>query len=401
MLIERRDSLASATGTAQPRRKRRPVAWIAGGVLAAAAAAALAYHLAFGEAQPSYRTAVVTLGDIETTVTALGKLQPKDYVDVGTQISGQLERLHVEIGDVVEQGALLAEIDPTVYEAKVRADHAQLEALNAKVLEQTATLELARSTDARNRRLFEARAVSAEEMEASAAALKVAEAQLRSLRAQIAEARSQLDEDEANLSYTKIYAPIAGTVVSQSAVEGQTLNANQTAPVIVRIANLATMTVWAQVAEADVVRVGPGMPVYFTTLGQPDRRWGGTARQVLPTPEIVNDVVLYNVLVDVANPDGMLMTEMTAHAFFVLGAARNVPIVPMAALTPVEGAEPGAYVAEVMTEHGIERREVRIGLSNRTAAEVVSGLEAGDRVVTGVVQPGNERGGGSMSRMRL
>ncbi len=111
--------------------------------------------------------------------------------------------------------------------------------------------------------------------------------------------------------------------------------------------------------------------------------------------------MLYNVLVDVANPDGMLMTEMTAHAFFVLGAARNVPIVPMAALTPVEGAEPGAYVAEVMTEHGIERREVRIGLSNRTAAEVVSGLEAGDRVVTGVVQAGNERGGGSMSRMRL
>ncbi|GIK99453.1 MAG: secretion protein HlyD [Alphaproteobacteria bacterium] len=402
MLIERKERLASEAGIVLPRRKRRPLAWIAGTVLAAAVAAAVGYHLAFGEAPPSYRTAVVALGDIETTVTALGKLQPKEYVDVGTQISGQLERLHVEIGDVVEQGALLAEIDPTVYEAKVRADLAQLEALEAKVAEQTATLELARSTDARNRRLYEARAVSAEEMEASAAALKVAEAQLGSLRAQIAEAQSQLDEDEANLSYTKIYAPIAGTVVSQSAVEGQTLNANQTAPVIVRVANLATMTVWAQVAEADVVRVKPGMPVYFTTLGQPDRRWEGTARQVLPTPEIVNDVVLYDVLVDVANPDGTLMTEMTAHVFFVLGAARGVPIVPMAALKPAPDAAPGTYVAEVMTGRGIvEQREVRIGLSNRTAAEVVSGLEAGDRVVTGIAQPADERGGGSMARMRL
>lgn len=397
MLMEAKDRLMPDAGDLSPRlepakgptietrpspRRRRKV-WIGPVAVLAAAAAALVWQT-LGEAPPVYRTAEVVIGDIETTVTALGKLQPKEYVDVGTQISGQLEKLHVEIGDVVEQGALLAEIDPTVYEARVRADQAQIAALNAQIAEQLATLELARSTEARNRRLYEARAVSKEELETSVANLKVAEAKLRSLQAQIEQAQSQLDGDVANLNYTKIYAPIAGTVVSQSAVEGQTLNANQTAPVIVRIANLETMTVWAQVAEADVVRVKPGMPVYFTTLGQPDRRWEGTVRQILPTPEVVNDVVLYDVLIDVANEDGTLMTEMTAQVFFVLGAARDVPLVPVAALKPAPAGAAGTHTVQVMTPRGIETREVTIGLANRILAEVVSGLAVGERVVTGI-----------------
>ncbi|HBG32027.1 MAG TPA: efflux RND transporter periplasmic adaptor subunit, partial [Gammaproteobacteria bacterium] len=131
--------------------------------------------------------------------------------------------------------------------------------------------------------------------------LRVAEARAASLKAQIEEARSTLAGDEANLGYTKIYAPMDGTVASQTAREGQTLNANQTAPVILQIADLGTMTVRAQVAEADVPRVQPGMDVSFTTLGSLNRRWQAVVRQILPTPEVINDVVLYNVLADVDN----------------------------------------------------------------------------------------------------
>lgn len=379
------DGAVDAAGSAPPRRRGW---WLIGALVVLAGAGALGYPLLLGEAPPSYRTATVMQGDLETTVTALGNLQPKEYVDVGAQISGQLERLHVEIGDVVENGALLAEIDSTVYQAKVRADQASLDDLNAQLAQQQAELELARSQAARNERLLAARAVSQEEVDVTAAAFKVAKAKLVSLQAQIAQAQSQLDEDVANLGYTKIYAPMAGTVVSKDAVEGQTLNTNQTTPTIVRIANLSTMTLWAEVAEADVVKVRRGMPVYFSTLGLPDRRWEGTVRQVLPTPEILNDVVLYDVLVDVANDDGALMTDMTAQVFFVLGAARDVPLVPMAALKPLAGEAEGTYAVDVLTDAGLVTRTVRTGLANRSVAEIVSGLSVGERVVTGVAEPG-------------
>lgn len=379
------DGAVDAAGSA-PRRRRGW--WLIGALVVVAGAGALGYPLLLGEAPPSYRTATVMQGDLETTVTALGNLQPKEYVDVGAQISGQLERLHVEIGDVVENGALLAEIDSTVYQAKVRADQASLDDLNAQLAQQQAELELARSQAARNERLLAARAVSQEEVDVTAAAFKVAKAKLVSLQAQIAQAQSQLDEDVANLGYTKIYAPMAGTVVSKDAVEGQTLNTNQTTPTIVRIANLSTMTLWAEVAEADVVKVRRGMPVYFSTLGLPDRRWEGTVRQVLPTPEILNDVVLYDVLVDVANDDGALMTDMTAQVFFVLGAARDVPLAPMAALKPLAGEAEGTYAVDVLTDAGLVTRTVRTGLANRSVAEIVSGLSVGERVVTGVAEPG-------------
>src|SRR5262249_38684281 len=119
-----------------------------------------------------------------------------------------------------------------------------------------------------------------------------------------------------NLSYTKIYAPMSSTVVAQSAKQGQTLNANQQAPVGVRIADLSTMTVQAQVSEADVASLRPGMPVYFTTLGDATKRWRSTLRQINPPPETVNNVVLYDALFDVDNRDGGLMTQMTAQVFF-------------------------------------------------------------------------------------
>ncbi len=283
-------------------------------------------------AAAGYATAVVKNGDIEDTVTAQGKLEPKEYVDVGAQVSGQLKKIHVEIGDVVKEGDLIAEIDPQIYESRVQADEARLKTLGSQHDEQQAQVMQAQQKFERNRTLIKAKAVSEEIAQDSETALKIAQAQLAALQAQIEEAQSTLEGDKANLGYTRIYAPMSGTVVQRTAREGQTLNASQSAPTLVQLADLDTMTVRAQVAEADIMRLKPDTPIYFTTLGSKERRWEGKVRQILPSPETVNDVVLYNVLVDVDNKDRQLMTGMSTQMFFVLGQAKSVPVIPVAAL---------------------------------------------------------------------
>lgn len=365
-------------------------------VLLAAASGATWYWLHPGQAAAPPPTAAVTRGDLEQAITSLGTLQPKDYVDVGVQVSGQLTVIHVDYGSEVKQGDLLAEIDPKVYQARVDSDEAELRILEAQLAQKQAQLELARQQDARNQKLWKAKAVSEDQLQSGIAALAVAEAELKALEAQLEQARSGLDADRANLEYTKIYAPMDGTVVDITAKQGQTLNANQSAPIVLRIADLDTMTVWAEVVEADVVRIKPGMPVHFSTLGLPDRRWEGRVRQILPTPEVVNDVVLYKVLIDVANPDHVLMTEMSAQVFFVQAAAKDVVLVPLAALEPAGEVEAKGipYRVQLLTPQGSESRLIHVGLTDRTRAEVLDGLEAGDRVLLPVAASTQRSGGG-------
>lgn len=227
---------------------------------------------------PAASYASMTKGDIENIVTSQGTLEPKEYVDVGAQVSGQLEKLYVEIGDQVKVGDQIAEIDAQVFESQVAGDEARLKTMQAQKLQTEAEIRQAEQKLARNKKLIDTKAISEEVYEDSLTALDILKAQLMSLEAQIEEAQSTLDGNKANLAYTKIYAPMSGTVVSLSAKEGQTLNANQTTPVIVQIANLDIMTVKAQVAEADINKINQGMPVYFTTLGSQDRKWQGKAR---------------------------------------------------------------------------------------------------------------------------
>ena len=260
-------------------------------------------------------TAVAARGNLEDTVTATGTLQPKDYVDVGTQVSGQLKQLHVDVGAVVKKGQLLAEIDPSVYQAKVDGDRAQLLNQQAQLADKQAQLALAELQLARQQNMVREDATTAEALQSAEATRKSALAQQDSRKAD-------------PVCCIKIYAPIAGTVVSQAAKQGQTLNANQQAPIVMRIADLSTMTVQAQVSEADVPKLHVGMDVYFTTLGGNNRRFYGKLRQIPPTPTVVNNVVLYDALFDVANTDQTLMTQMTAQVFFVTASANDAVLVP-------------------------------------------------------------------------
>jgi macrolide-specific efflux system membrane fusion protein len=370
-------------------------------------------------------TAVVTRGNLEDTVTATGTLQPKDYVDVGTQVSGQLKALLVDIGAVVKKGQMLAEIDPSVYQAKVDGDQAQLLNQQAQLADKQAQLALADLQLTRQQNLTREDATTADALQSAEATRKSALAQHDSIKAQIEQTRSILRGDEASLGYTKIYAPMAGTVVSQAAKQGQTLNANQQAPIIMRIADLSTMTVEAQVSEADVPKLHVGMDVYFTTLGGDNRRFYGKLRQIPPTPTVVNNVVLYDALFDVANPDQILMTQMTAQVFFITSSAKDAVLVPLTALRPVavesppggprvsaagaaqvpgaarssgapraSGADPRsqfasgrALVSVVGADGKAAEREVKVGVMNRVSAQILSGLEPGEKVVIGTRAP--------------
>ncbi len=332
-----------------------------------------------------YTLTAVSQGDIEETVIAQGTLEPKEFVNVGAQVSGQLTKLYVQVGEDVSASQLIAEIDPRVYESRLEETQAQVKALRAQ-------LDLAKQQHARNAQLVEAQAVSKDAFETTLANMK-------NLEAQIEQATSQLNEAKTNLGYTKIYAPIAGTVVSQTTKVGQTLNANQTAPTVVEVANLDTMTVRAQVAEADVGKVTPNMPVYFTTLGS-DTRWQTVVGQVIPSPEVVNDVVLYNVLADIANTDRSLMTGMSTQMNFVVGEAKGAVLVPVTALGKKRGrvATGTKYEIFVPEREGSETmvsKTIVVGLMNRSMAEVKSGLKVGDTVaVPTATSSGSSSSGG-------
>lgn len=284
-----------------------------------------------------YQIAEIERGDLEDLVTATGTVQPLEYVDVGAQVSGQLKKLHVEVGSIVKEGDLLAEIDPTVLRATVDARRAGLRNLIASKKNQQAQLELAQIQAQRQRNLFAEDATTKDALQTAETTLKSAQAQVEALQAQIEQTESTLRADEANLNYAKIFAPMSGTVVSVTARQGQTLNANQSAPTILRVADLSTMTVQTQVSEAEVGKLRKDMDVYFTTLGSQGRRWYGKLRKLEPTPTVTNNVVLYNALFDVPNRNQALLPNMTTQVFFIAATAKDALLVPTAAVTLTRG----------------------------------------------------------------
>ncbi|CRM95522.1 efflux RND transporter periplasmic adaptor subunit [Pseudomonas sp. C 49-2] len=352
-------------------------------------------------------TVTVTRGSIENSVTALGTLQPRRYVDVGAQASGQIRKIHVEAGDQVQEGQLLVEIDPSTQKAKLDASRYAIENLKAQLQEQKAQHELARQKYQRQQRLAAGNATREEDVQTAKAELSATQARVDMFQAQIQQAQASLRSDEAELGYTRIYAPMTGTVVAVDARVGQTLNAQQQTPLILRIAKLSPMTVWAEVSEADIGHVKPGMTAYFTTLSGGNRRWTSTVRQILPIPpKPLNEtqgsgspnstsksgsgrVVLYTVLLDVDNSDNALMAEMTTQVFFVASQVKDALTAPVAALSGT--ANPNEQIAQVVGKNGrIEQRQVQVGISDRLRVQVLDGLSEGDHLLIG---PADGNGG--------
>jgi len=381
-------------------------AWRAAGVVVLGAALVGLAWWGSRPAAPQYDSTAAVRADVQATVEAIGTLQPRRYVDVGAQVSGQILRLAVQPGDAVKKGQLLVEIDPSVQQAIVDGGRAALAGLRAQRAEQQALHTLARQRLARQRQMESGNATRLEDVQTAEAEEAAAAARIEHLQAQIAQTRASLQADEARLGYTRIYAPMAGTVVTVDAREGQTLNATYQTPNVLRIADLSSMTVWTEVSEADIARVKAGMPVSFATLGAhvadatanggAARRWSSTVRQVLPAPPTPEGraagggastqaaaakAVAYTVLFDVDNQDAALLPQMTAQVRFVTAAARGAVAVPLAAIAP--GADGAPQVRVLRADGSVQPRAVRIGVQSRHQAEVLDGLAEGERVVTG------------------
>lgn len=233
------------------------------------------WSLVGAPAKPKYATVKVVRADVENSVLATGVLQAIQQVDVGTRVSGQLKKLHATLGGHVRAGDLLAEIDPILPENELRAAQANLANLEAQKRSALARLRRSRLELERQRGMIKGEATSRRELEIAEEQSQADAASLAALEAQIAQAKSQVDIASANLSYTKITAPIEGEVVAILTQEGQTVVATQIVPVILKLARLDEMTIKTQVSEADILGVKVGQKVFFTVMGDPDKRYDG------------------------------------------------------------------------------------------------------------------------------
>jgi len=348
----------------------------------------------------AYRTVPVARGDILQTVSANGTLNPVVLVNVGTQVSGTVQTLHADFNDRVREGQVLAELDPSLFRAQL--DQSRANQANAR-----ASLQLAEANERRARALFGQDYIARAELDQAIQALGAA-------RAQVAAATAQVHRDETNLRYSVIVSPVSGVVVSRNVDVGQTVAASFQTPTLFSIAqDLKRMQIYTTVAEADVGKAKVGQTVHFTVDAFPGRDFIGTVRQIRLNSQVLQNVVTYNVVIDVDNPEEILLPGMTAFVNIVVDERKNVLKLPLAALRyePTEGAE--EKKASKPKEKAVYRLEegnpiavpVRTGIADGKFVELVEGnLKEGDTLVTEDQrkhQAGQGQGGGPGGSFRV
>ncbi|QHS47728.1 efflux RND transporter periplasmic adaptor subunit [Klebsiella michiganensis] len=349
-----------------------------------------ASSLLSGRAEP-VAAYVVDRGDIEKTVLATGILKPSVQVNVGAQVNGQLKKLYVRVGERVTQGQLLAEIDPTLQQSELRKSEAALESAVAQKQASQFTLNQYQLELKRQLRMDRDGSGTKSNLEEAQARVDTQKAQVRVNMAQIVQAQMALETAKANLGYTRILAPVDGQVLGIVTKEGQTVVSSQTAPTILVLANVDTMTVQTRISETDILKVRPGQSLWFYVVAEPKRRYqsvmGGL--QDAPNDALQDDsarpqgqqasAVYYNGVFSVPNPDHRLRTAMTAQVFIITDRAKNVLRLPVVALGQPQGVN--SYHVQVLNGDKAEQRLIQVGINDRQFVEVKAGLNEGDRVV--------------------
>lgn len=444
--------------------KKSAIKW---GIIAlvVVALAALAYKtLKPKKTTPNYLTATVEIDDIENNVMASGKVKALNTVDVGAQVSGEVTRLFVDVGDQVQKGDLIAQIDQVTQknnlsneQASLEQSEAALQSARAESLSRQAglksayadlnsrqsDLKQAQSDFTRLQSLVAIDAISQQEYDTQATRVETAKAAVTNARAAIDTAKAAIATTEANinsqqaalrksqtnvstaqedLSYTTIRAPMSGTVVSVTTEQGTTVNANQTAPTIVTLADLSTVRINAQISEADVINVKADLPVYFNIIGNPDKKYDATLKAIEPAPEKISDTsstdaaIYYVGYIEVPNTERRFRIDMTAQVYIVINQAKDALLIPSAALQPAKSnrnrgakkesnadnntaANPDsdsnatmATVRVLKADGEVVEQTVKVGINNRVNAEILSGLKKGDEVILGEEGP-NKSGG--------
>lgn len=391
--------------------------------------------------QNQYITADVNYGDIENSVLATGILQATKMVSVGAQVSGQVKKMYVQLGDQVKAGQLIAQIDSVRQENNLKTAEASIKNQQAQLAVKQANLAKVEAEYKRQQAMFAQDATSRTDLESALASYKTAVADIAAINAQIEQSRLTLSTAKEDLGYTSIVAPMDGTVVAIVTEEGQTVNSNQSAPTIVKLATLNTMTVKAEISEADVMKVEKGQTVYFTTLGNSDKKHYAKLRQIEPAPDSINtetsnssssssSAVYYNALFDIPNEDGKLRIDMTAQVYIILDEVKHALTIPAAAvqasnrpqrqrpqngttgndtqargrgdnsderpagdrpkrleLTDAEkalidqGKASRGMVRVLQADGTVKPQPVLLGLNNRVTVQVLRGLKEGEKVV--------------------
>jgi len=367
-------------------------------VLILLVAGAVALYVRVSSTVAPQASVVIERGDIEKTVLATGILKPSVQVNVGAQVNGQLKKLYVNAGDRVTKGQLLAEIDPTLQESELRKSEAAL--VSAVAQKEAAQFTLIQYQLELKRQLRMDRDGSGTKSNLEDAQTKVdtQKAQIKVNQSQIIQAQMALETAKANLGYTRILAPVDGQVLGIVTKEGQTVVSSQTAPTILVLANVDTMTVQTRISETDILKVRPGQPLWFYVVADPKRRYQSVMGilQDAPNEALQDDntraqsqqssAVYYNGVFSVPNPEHLLRTSMTAQVFIVTEQAKNVLRLPMMALGQPQGRD--SYYVQVIKGDAIEKRLIQVGINDRQFVEVKEGLSEGEHVA--IVQ--NEAG---------
>lgn len=347
-------------------------------LLAAAGTAWWWFHRPAPPAPPP--SGVVALADITQTVQAAGVLQAKTRVDVGAQVSGQIQTLHVQLGQQVKKGELLVSLDPELARSDVAQAEAALAQASAALDSRRIDADAARRELQRQQRLLAGQATSGNEAEKAEFDLARIEADLRGQAASIARLQADLDKKKVSLSYTRITAPMDGTVVNLPVQVGQTVISVQVTPVILTLADLDTITVRTKVPEADIQAIKVGQLARFSTLSGEGKRYEGKVRVIQPVPERAGNAVFYNVLFEVDNHDRSLFSDMTVQVDIETGAAKQVLAMPIVALG--ERGKDGRFLVQVLDATNKQTpRQVKVGLQDGAKVQIVDGLKAGEKVL--------------------
>jgi len=346
---------------------------------------------------PEYVTILARIGDIEDSVLATGRIDAIERVNVGAQVSGQVKSLKVKLGDHVSKGQVVAYIDDVPQRNDLRNAEAALNVVEADFQAKKALLKQAELRFKRQKQMLNFDASSREEFESAEATLATTHAEMLSLDARLVQAQIDVDKKKVDFGYTRVIAPMDGIVIAIVTKQGQTVNASQSAPVIIKLAKLNNMTVRAQISEADIARINVGQKARFTIFSEPGRQYEATLRTIELAPESVmkddtlanstqasgsgtsNASVYYNALLDVPNPENRLRIAMTAQITLFVGETQNALLIPIQAIQKSDGDK---QQVTILTDNGsLEIRQVRTGITNNVDIQILEGLKAGEKVV--------------------
>ncbi len=358
-------------------------------ILAGAGVGAYSYFNTGESQQIHYITEESKIGDLDKSVLATGSVRANQRTEVGAQVSGKIQKIHVTLGQAVKKGDLIAEIDSETQQNNLNTAQAELSAYKTQLNAKQVALSVAESNYQRLSKLYNQKSASLSDLESAKNELATARANLEDVKSQIQVAEIAVNTAKTNLGYTKITSPIDGIIVSIPVSEGQTVNANQSSPTIVQVADLSKALIKLEIAEGDIAQVKADQAVSFNTLAEPNRRYQGKIKSIDPalttltdnnyTEESGNSTAVYyyaNVIVD--NPEMSLRIGMTTQGKVVISEKKNVLLVPTTAIKK-QGKE---KIIQVLENGKSVEKIVQTGLADSQYTEIISGLNEGEKVIT-------------------